>query len=101
MNDSAVIGAVRAMEGRGFDATTVAGIGINGTDCIPEFERTKSTAFLASSLLSARQHGYETAKMLYLWVKEGREPAVDTRTVGVFINRENFRAVLKEQGIRD
>lgn len=101
MNDSAVIGAVRAMEGRGFDATTAAGIGINGTDCIPEFEKSKPTAFLASSLLSARQHGYETAKMLYQWVKDGKEPALDTRTVGVLISRDNFRAVLKEQGIRD
>ena len=99
MNDSAVLGAVRAMEGRGFDATTAVGIGINGTDCISEFEKTKPTAFLASSLLSARQHGYETAKMLYQWVKDGREPPLDTRTVGVLINRENFRAVLKEQGI--
>jgi L-arabinose transport system substrate-binding protein len=101
MNDSAVIGAVRAMEGRGFDATTAAGIGINGTDCIPEFEKSKPTAFFASSLLSARQHGYETAKMLYQWVKDGKEPALDTRTTGVLINRDNFRAVLKEQGIRD
>lgn len=101
MNDSAVIGAVRAMEGRGFDATTVAGIGINGTDCIPEFEKTKPTAFFASSLLSARQHGYETAKMLYDWVKDGKEPPLDTRTVGVLINRDNFRTVLKEQGIRN
>jgi L-arabinose transport system substrate-binding protein len=101
MNDSAVLGAVRAMEGRGFDATNVVGIGINGTDCIPEFEKNNPTGFFASSLLSARQHGYETAKMLYHWVKDGKEPAADTRTVGVMINRDNFRAVLKEQGIRD
>lgn len=101
MNDSAVIGAVRALEGRGFDATTAVGIGINGTDCIPEFERTKPTAFFASSLLSARQHGYETAKMLYQWVQDGKEPPLDTRTVGVLIYRANFRTVLKEQGIRD
>src|SRR5262245_40961252 len=37
MNDSAVLGAVRAMEGRGFNADNVIGIGINGTDCITEF----------------------------------------------------------------
>lgn len=101
MNDSAVIGAVRALEGRGFDATTAVGIGINGTDCMPEFEKAKRTAFFASVLLSARQHGYETAKMLHDWVKDGKEPPLDTRTVGVLINRDNFRAVLKEQGIRD
>ncbi|MEN9401611.1 MAG: L-arabinose-binding periplasmic protein precursor [Verrucomicrobiota bacterium] len=99
INDSAVLGAVRAAEGRGFSAETVIGIGINGTDCIAEFEKARPTGFFASSLLSARQHGYETAKMLYLWVKEGREPPLETRTVGVLINRENFARMLKEQGI--
>jgi L-arabinose transport system substrate-binding protein len=39
--------------------------------------------------------------MLYQWVKDGKEPALDTRTTGVLINRDNFRAVLKEQGIRE
>lgn len=100
MNDNTVLGAVRATEGRGFTADTVIGIGINGTDCIAEFEKAKPTGFFASSLLSARQHGYETAKMLYLWIKEGREPALETNTVGVMINRSNFTPILKEQGIR-
>ena len=100
MNDNAVLGAVRATEGRGFNADNVIGIGINGTDCIAEFEKSRPTGFFASSLLSARQHGYETARMLYLWVKEGKEPALDTRTVGVLINRANFASTLKEQGIR-
>jgi len=99
MNDSAVLGAVRATEGRGFTARNVIGIGINGTDCISEFEKSKQTGFFASSLLSAKQHGYETAKMLYQWVKTDTPPPADTRTVGVFINRDNFRTVLKEQGI--
>jgi hypothetical protein len=39
--------------------------------------------------------------MMYKWIKDGTEPARDTRTVGVLITRENFRQVLKEQGIRD
>lgn len=100
MNDSAVLGAVRAMEGRGFNADNVIGIGINGTDCITEFEKPSRTGFFASSLLSAKQHGFETAEMMYKWVKDGTEPRKDTRTIGVLINRENFQQVLKEQGIR-
>ena len=100
MNDSAVLGAVRATEGRGFGAANVIGVGINGTDCIPEFEKAAATGFFASSLLSARQHGHDTATMLYHWIKEGRAPAPDTRTVGVIINRANFNQVLQEQGIR-
>jgi len=100
LNDSAVLGAVRATEGRGFAADKVIGIGINGTDCIAEFEKSKPTGFYASSLLSARQHGYETAKMLFLWIKEGKEPPLVTNTVGVMINRDNFAQTLEDQGIR-
>ena len=100
-NDSGVLGAVRALEGRGFTAETAVGVGINGTDCIVEFEKAKATPLYGSMLLSAKSHGYETAKMMYQWIKDGKEPALDTRTVGVLITRENFRQVLKEQGIRD
>ncbi len=99
MNDNAVLGAVRALEGRGFGADSVVGIGINGSDCIVELEKSKPTGFFASVLLSAKQHGYQTCEMLYRWVKDGVEPPKDTRTTGVLIDRANFRQVLKDQGI--
>ena len=101
MNDWAVLGAVRALEGRGFAADSCAGIGINGTDCIDELEKAKPTSFVGSVLLSARSHGYQTATMMFHWIKDGVEPPTDTRTAGVLITRENFRQVLKEQGVRD
>ena len=50
-------------------------------------------------LLSAKSHGYQTCEMMYRWIKDGVEPPLDTRTVGVLITRENFRQVLKEQGV--
>ena len=100
-NDSAVLGAVRALEGRGFGADTAIGVGINGTDCIVELEKDKPTAFFGSMLLSAKSHGYQTCEMMYRWIKDGVEPPLDTRTVGVLITRENFRDVLKEQGVRE
>jgi L-arabinose transport system substrate-binding protein len=99
MNDNAVLDAVRALEGRGFDAESVVGVGINGTDCIVELEKTKPTGFYASVLLSAKQHGYETCEMLYRWIKDGVEPPRDTRTTGVLITRANFHQVLKDQGL--
>lgn len=99
-NDDAVLGAVRATEGRGFNADNVIGIGINGTECISEFEKPNKTGFYASSLLQAREHGYKTAEMMYKWIKDGTEPPKDTRTIGVLITKENFQQVLKEQGIR-
>ena len=100
-NDNAVLGAVRAMEGRGFNAENALGIGINGTDCIVELEKKEPTAFYGSMLLSAKEHGYKTCEMMFKWIKDGVEPPLDTRTVGVLITRENFRQVLKEQGVRD
>ena len=100
MNDSAVLGAVRAMEGRGLKADSVIGIGINGTDCIPEFEKPTPTGFFESVLLAPKRHGFETTEMLYKWVKDGIEPPLDTRTTGILIGRDNYQTVLKEQGIR-
>ncbi len=100
-NDSAVLGAVRALEGRGCGPEKAIAVGINGTDCIVELEKAKPTAFHGSMLLSAKSHGYQTCEMLYKWIKDGVEPPPDTRTVGVLITRENFRQVLKEQGIRE
>jgi L-arabinose transport system substrate-binding protein len=101
MNDSAVLGAVRALEGRGFAADSCVGVGINGTDCIAEFEKDKPTSFHGSMLLSAKQHGAQTCEMMFRWIKDGVEPPLDTRTVGVLITRDNFKQVLKEEGIRD
>jgi len=100
MNDSAVLGAVRATEGRGFNADNVIGIGINGTDCIAEFEKPAKTGFYASALLQAKLHGYQTADIMYNWIKNGTQPPKDTRTIGVLIDRDNFQQVLKDQGIR-
>lgn len=100
-NDNAVLGAVRALEGRGVPPENAIAVGINGTDCIGELEKSKPTSFFGSMLLSAKAHGYQTSKMMYQWIKDGVEPPLDTRTVGVLITRENFRQVLKEQGVRD
>lgn len=100
-NDNAVLGGIRALEGRNFAPESCVGIGINGTDCIIELEKSKPTSFHGSILLSAKDHGYRTAEMLYRWIKDGVEPPLDTRTVGTLITRENFRQVLKEQGIRE
>jgi L-arabinose transport system substrate-binding protein len=101
MNDNSVLGAVRALEGRGFNADTVIGIGINGTDCINEFQRAKPTGFWGSMLLSAKQHGYETAEMMYKWIADGIEPPLDTRTTGVLITRDTYKQIYKEQGLSD
>ncbi|AOS46433.1 L-arabinose-binding periplasmic protein precursor [Lacunisphaera limnophila] len=101
MNDNAVLGAIRATEGRGFTAENVIGIGINGTDCIDELRKAKPTGFHGSMLVSAPQEGFQTAEMLYHWIKDGTVPPADTRTSGILITRENFEQVLRKEGIID
>ncbi len=101
MNDNAVLGAVRAMEGRGFKAQDVIGIGINGTDCKAEFEKKEPTGFFASILLTPKLHGYETADYMYKWIKDGVEPPKITYTTGILINRDTYKTIMKEQGLLD
>lgn len=100
MNDSAALGAVRAMEGRGFAAENICGIGIGGSDeCLGEFKKAKPTGFFASVLLSAKRHGQETAEMMFKWITTGVEPPPVTYTDGVLITRETYEKILKEQGL--
>lgn len=99
MNDGAVMGAVRAMEGRQFSADQMIGIGINGTDCLVEFKKDKPTGFFASVLLTPKRHGYETAMMMYKWIKDGAEPAKITYTDGILITRDSYEKIMKEQGL--
>ncbi len=99
MNDTAVLGAVRGMEGRGFTADNAIGIGINGTDCIDELRKAKPTPFFGSMLVSAPQEGFNTSEMLYRWIKDGTVPPPDTRTIGILITRGNFEKVLRQEGI--
>ena len=101
MNDSAVLGAVRAVEARGFTADTAVGVGINGTDCIDELRKAKPTPFFGSMLASAPGEGFASTEMLYKWVKDGTPPPLDTRSEGTLITRENFEAILKKEGITE
>jgi len=101
MNDNAVLGAVRAVEQRGFTADTAVGIGINGTDCIDELRKAKPTPFFGSMLVSAPGEGFTSAEILYKWIKDGTPPPLDTRSEGTLITRENFEAVLKKEGISE
>jgi L-arabinose transport system substrate-binding protein len=99
MNDTASLGAVRALEGRGFNADNAAAIGINGTDCIDEFKKTTPTPFYGSVLMEANLHGHDTALAMYKWIKDGVEPPKSRFTGGVLITRGDFEQKLKEHGM--
>ncbi len=52
MNDSTVLGGVRATEGQGFKASDIIGIGINGVDAVSELSKAQATGFYGSLLPS-------------------------------------------------
>jgi len=101
VNDEGVLGAIRAMEGQGFGADTVIGIGIGAGTGLTEFKKEKPTGYFATCMISPRRHGFETAEYLYKWIKDGVEPPKDTRTAGVLATRDNYLEVIKELGLED
>ena len=99
MNDTATLGAVRALEGIGFSHEKAIGIGINGTDCIGELQKVEPTPFFGSILMEANVHGYDSSIAMHKWVTEGVEPERARFTGGVLITRGNFEQELKDHGM--
>ncbi len=99
VNDEGVLGALRAMEDRGIEADNIIAIGIGAGTGLAEFKKEKKTGYFASCLINPYRHGYETAELLYKWIKDGEEPPKDIRTSGIIVTRENYMDVLKELGL--
>jgi L-arabinose transport system substrate-binding protein len=100
INDEAVLGAVRAAEGRGIRADNMIGVGIGGSkSALNEFAKAEPTGFFGSVLISPRRHGYEASVDMYEWIKNGTAPAPLTLTTGKLINRTNAGAVRTEMGL--
>jgi len=102
LNDESVLGGVQALEGRGFRARDVVGVGINGMAvAVSELRKATVTGFFGSILLDAKRHGYDTAAMMFDWITLGRLPPLDTRTKGTVITRLNYIEVLRSRGLGD
>jgi L-arabinose transport system substrate-binding protein len=100
LNDEAVLGAVRAAEGRGFKADKMIGIGIGGSDsALSEFKKPQLTGFLGTVIISPKRHGEETAELMYAWITQGKAPPMLTLTSGLLATRENLGAVREKMGL--
>jgi L-arabinose transport system substrate-binding protein len=98
--DDTTIGGVRALEGNGFKAGNIIGVGINGNAlAIGEFEKPQMTGFVATVLLAAKRHGYETVVNMYNWIKNGTQPPANVATAGILMDRSNYKQVRKEMGL--
>ncbi|HEY3412515.1 MAG TPA: arabinose ABC transporter substrate-binding protein [Armatimonadota bacterium] len=98
-NDEGVMGAVRAMENRGFTANDVVGVGIGGSTAKADFDKPKPTGLYASVLIRPRLHGYNTSDLMYQWIKNGKEPPKVTLTNGTLITRDNYKKVMAAEGL--
>lgn len=99
-NDEAVLGAVRAAEGKGLKADSFIGVGIGGSlAALNEFAKAEPTGFAATVMISPRRHGYDTALAMYDWIKSGRAPAPLTLTTGELAHRGNVQQVRTSLGL--
>jgi L-arabinose transport system substrate-binding protein len=99
LNDEAVMGAVRAAEGRGMRADAVIGVGIGGSKtAMNEFAKPAATGFFGTVMISAKRHGYETAANLYEWIANDKVPPAETLTAGTLMTRANQAKVRAEMG---
>jgi L-arabinose transport system substrate-binding protein len=100
LNDEAVLGFVRAAEGRGFSADDMIAVGIGGAQsAINEFNKPNPTGFFGTVLISPKRHGYETSIDMYEWITKKQEPPKLTLTSGKLMNRANLKEVRAEFGL--
>jgi L-arabinose transport system substrate-binding protein len=100
LNDEAVLGAVRAAEGRGLGADKMIGVGIGGAQsAINEFNKPNPTGFFGTVLISPKRHGYETSSLMYNWITQNQEPPKLTLTSGKLMNRDNLKEIRQEFGL--
>ncbi|WP_431266609.1 arabinose ABC transporter substrate-binding protein [Roseateles chitinivorans] len=100
LNDEAVLGAVRAAEGRGIKQDAMVGIGIGGSQtALSEFSKPTPTGFFGTVLISPKRHGYETAVAVYDWVTQGKAPPPVTLTSGTLVTRKNQAEIRKQMGL--
>ncbi|MHB9030878.1 MAG: substrate-binding domain-containing protein [Candidatus Latescibacterota bacterium] len=98
VNDEGVLGSVRALENHRYESVDIIAVGIGGSTSLAELEKKEPTGFVGTVFVNSIEEGYKTAEMLYLWIKEGVQPPMDTRTEGTIVTRETYLQVMTEAG---
>jgi L-arabinose transport system substrate-binding protein len=99
LNDEAVLGAVRAAEGRSIKADAMVGVGIGGAKAAEnELNKPAPTGFFGSVMISAKEHGYQTSVNMYNWITGKGVPPAEVLTKGMLMTRANQAEVHKQMG---
>lgn len=98
-NEEGVMGAVRALEFKGFNAETIIGIGPGPGAGFEEFQSPALTGYFATFLITPYPHGYTAVELLYTWIHDGIRPPQETWTTGMMATRVNYHTILSELGL--
>ena len=75
INDESVLGAVRSTEARSFSAANVIAVGIGGDASRRSLSRAAAHGHdCQRSHQPESRHGFETADLMYHWIRDGKEP---------------------------
>lgn len=99
-NDDGVLGAIRSISNRGIPVTDIIGVGINGPLAAEEWAKGQPSGMLASVMLQPKVHGAGTVDAMAKWIRDGTEPAKETYTTGMLIDKTNYKQEMEKQGIK-
>lgn len=98
-NDTSASAIVRAATARGITSENLIVVGATGFGAAAEFAK-GDNGFFASVMVSPKKQATTALEMTYEWAAKGVEP--DTLPIfqePIVITRENYQAVLKEEGL--
>jgi L-arabinose transport system substrate-binding protein len=94
-NDDGVLGAARALENSGYEASAGMGIGIDGSRACDAFGSGQPTAFRGTMWLNSENHGRDAVRLLVANIKDGTPLPMTTYSEPEFITPETFEATYK------
>jgi len=94
-NDDGVLGAARALENSGYEASAGLGIGIDGSRACDAFGGGVPSGFRGTMWLNSANHGAVAVELLIKAAREGGEIPLATYADPEFITAENFETTYK------
>ncbi len=94
-NDDGVLGAARAMENSGYEASQGMGIGIDGSRACDAFGAGRPTAYRGTMWLNSENHGADAVRALVAQIKDGIPVPEATYSDPEFIDAGNFEESYK------
>ena len=96
-NDDGVLGAARALENSGYDASQGMGIGIDGSRACDAFGSDRPISYRGTMWLNSENHGREAVRLLVATIRDGAALPMTTYSDPEYITKENFESTYREK----